>query len=778
MKIRYVGLEEASKTRTPSRSKSRSNSRTRKPPLPKYSPAKPENLPNAGGDNHEEQILQAKQLINSAMDLIKTVPSKNIESEKPHKKLDPEKRKRLEQLDKQLLLIMDRGRLLEKNYQLAKNRKKMTTPAKSIQTTRKPIENTIAEILSKQIENLPDYSLDDTLEHNEILADMLEHNVHSKIQKTNSDPHITNIPNPSNIPSPKRIKNLQNKPKTGEPIFLRVQRADIELNPGTFPSSQQTTTCVFLTINSGNNVVKTSTRCHTDTKTSFTFTKSLELSRDHPIEFCLSLRTYRDRQAKPIARGMITTENLSVDSIPLYDKMTKVTKSRKLFQKSRQIGVLYPFFVTGRNEANILQELQTNTAKKRKKKIALQEVELDRNQLLETPPEPIVYATVIATQARNLPNIASQIDNIRTFSSPSSYLVIRSAIFTSVDKSYVTETVHDSIHPEYNCRLMWPMQVNYKTIMLYRNNLIIVEIWAQQSNGNKLLGLVKVPTHQWFLSLENEQISKHVLQSPYPLVAVNGWLPIVNVFTGENIGELRLAVALGTDAQLENFTETGKKRHEETIKTRVKDSVEKPIQNSPDKLNQVKVLHSYDIGIVSLINLNLCEWISSLICDGTSIFIEYRFVDTNKNSIGLNSFRSNSISFDSSESRQLFNDTSRFLHEFSSDTLGQANDLTEIFGVHFKEGTLRFNLWSVQLESISETNVLLAYGEVGVSDLIHPFDRKEVLLPMKSVEGEELDAELKVEIRYSVEQINPGEMKENMLKNIPNVTLSFRLLKG
>jgi len=375
--------------------------------------------------------------------------------------------------------------------------------------------------------------------------------------------------------------------------------------------------------------------------------KSLELSRDHPIEFCLSLRTYRDRQAKPIARGLITVENLSVESIPLYDHITKITKSKKIFQKSRQIGVLYPNFVTGPSEAHISQEIQTSAAKKGKKKISLQKVEVDKNSLPVIPTDPIVYVAVIATQARNLPNIASQNDNVRTFSSPSSYLVIRSAIFTSVDKSYVTETVHDCIHPMYNCRLMWPMQVNAKTIMLYLNNFIIVEIWAQQSNGNKLLGLVKVPTHQWFLSLENEQISKHVLKSPYPLVAANGWLPIVNVFTGENIGELRLAVALGTDSQLENFTKIGDKKEQVTVKTQIKETREKKMYNSPDKINPVKVMHSYDIGIISVINLNLCEWITSLICDGTSIFIEYRFVDTNKNAIGLNSFRSNSISFDS-----------------------------------------------------------------------------------------------------------------------------------
>jgi hypothetical protein len=395
------------------------------------------------------------------------------------------------------------------------------------------------------------------------------------------------------------------------------------------------------------------------------------------------MRTYRDRQAKPVGRGCLVLSEIQADtaaSCEILKFSTKVLKNRRNVQKSVGIGCLNLESVSAESEAQILKKLKGrgrdfgHSGKQDSKTYQLlqngQTHENSQHQSTEHPSQEhqsehqntlsqnsplLLYTAFICPQARNLPNIPISDQNIRTFTAPSTFLVVRSAIFSGTDKTFITETVHTQISPKYNCKLMWPMRIEPALVGLFRNNLVIVEVWNKAVTGNKLLGLVKVSTHQWFLSLEDESVAKHAVSCTYPLVAADGWLPIVNVFTGETVGELRLKVALGSDTQLENFnnkTENSNNPEPNKITThKIPKTISRPL-NSPEKTfnenpeNIIKILQTFTISIKCLIGLIYNDELTSLICDGTELFVQYHFLDQDsENKIHAKKYKSKNVVF-------------------------------------------------------------------------------------------------------------------------------------
>ena len=538
--------------------------------------------------------MRARQLINSAVDLInkngqnhgqnnahaqnwdqarKSYNSETQNSQKP--KISAEKRKRLEALDQQILGIMQRGKLLQEKLsntqklQTIQNVKKFEkplnlTPAKTVHKT--VFEQNIANLVQEQVGHYPMNLTvgDDTLEQNQILAGLLDMgNVDDidNVERVKFESRIPTLNYPSEQFQPdsmkvasKSSKNQQNhqnrhpqnhqnpsKPfkNPKNPYFIRLNRITIELSPGILPpKAQQSTTVLFLTCTAQNNqILKTSVRVHTEKQCQFEFSKNIYVTDPNSeLNFTLSMRTYRDRQAKPVGRGCLVVSEIQADtaaSCEILKFSTKVLKNRRNVQKSVGIGSLNLESVSAETEDEILRKLKgrdrdfVNTGKQQGVSQNYQMLQNEQNKengqnqspsqesspehQNNTPPPLLLYTAFICPQARNLPNIPISDQNIRTFTAPSTFLVIRSAIFSGTDKTFVTETVHTQISPKYNCKLMWPMKIEPALVGLFRNNLVIVEVWNKAVTGNKLLGLVKISTHQWFLSLEDEAVAKHAV---------------------------------------------------------------------------------------------------------------------------------------------------------------------------------------------------------------------------------------------------------------------------
>ncbi|KAK3561028.1 hypothetical protein QTP86_025710 [Hemibagrus guttatus] len=107
-------------------------------------------------------------------------------------------------------------------------------------------------------------------------------------------------------------------------------------------------------------------------------------------------------------------------------------------------------------------------------------------------------------------------------------------------------------HPTFSLIQVAPVPLTSKLLERMRNNVMIIEVWlrASSAHNDKLLGLVKLPLHQFYMSFRDPKICQMLLQAQYPVVAVDSYTPVVDIFSGGTRGSLRVFLAMGTSQQI------------------------------------------------------------------------------------------------------------------------------------------------------------------------------------------------------------------------------------
>ncbi|XP_028855569.1 C2 domain-containing protein 3 isoform X2 [Denticeps clupeoides] len=97
-----------------------------------------------------------------------------------------------------------------------------------------------------------------------------------------------------------------------------------------------------------------------------------------------------------------------------------------------------------------------------------------------------------------------------------------------------------------------PLTLTPRLLERMRNNVMVVEVWRMPgaSVDDQLLGLVKLPLHQFYMSFREARISQQLLRARYPVVAVDGYMPVIDVFSGSSRGSLRVLLAMGLSQQV------------------------------------------------------------------------------------------------------------------------------------------------------------------------------------------------------------------------------------
>lgn len=125
-------------------------------------------------------------------------------------------------------------------------------------------------------------------------------------------------------------------------------------------------------------------------------------------------------------------------------------------------------------------------------------------------------------------------------------------------KLFSTEEVTRSVvswgtaQPVFNFSQVIPVSLTSKCLERLKNNVMIIETWNKVRNPgqDKLLGLVKLPLHQFYMSFKDPKISRLLLDARYPVVAVDSYMPVIDVFSGHQNGSLRVFLAMGSSAQI------------------------------------------------------------------------------------------------------------------------------------------------------------------------------------------------------------------------------------
>ncbi|KAM3875104.1 C2 domain-containing protein 3 [Diretmus argenteus] len=110
-------------------------------------------------------------------------------------------------------------------------------------------------------------------------------------------------------------------------------------------------------------------------------------------------------------------------------------------------------------------------------------------------------------------------------------------------------------NPSFNFVQVTPVALTTKLLERMKNNMMVIEVWQKtgSSGQDRLLGLVKLPLHQFYMSFRDPKITRLLLQAQYPVLGVDCYMPVVDVFSGSFKGYLRVVLAMGQSEQILAF---------------------------------------------------------------------------------------------------------------------------------------------------------------------------------------------------------------------------------
>ncbi|XP_074015422.1 C2 domain-containing protein 3 isoform X2 [Numenius arquata] len=122
----------------------------------------------------------------------------------------------------------------------------------------------------------------------------------------------------------------------------------------------------------------------------------------------------------------------------------------------------------------------------------------------------------------------------------------------SSEEATRSAVVWGTTRPAFNFSQVMPFSLTSRHLERLKNNVMIIEAWNKTGSPgcDRLLGLVKLPLHQFYISFKDPKISHLLLQAQYPVVAVDSFMPVVDVFTGSRSGNLRVILAMGSADQI------------------------------------------------------------------------------------------------------------------------------------------------------------------------------------------------------------------------------------
>ncbi|XP_051464602.1 C2 domain-containing protein 3 isoform X2 [Apus apus] len=122
----------------------------------------------------------------------------------------------------------------------------------------------------------------------------------------------------------------------------------------------------------------------------------------------------------------------------------------------------------------------------------------------------------------------------------------------STEEATRSAVVWGTTQPAFNFSQVMPFSLTSKHLERLKNNIMIIEAWNKMGSPgcDRLLGLVKLPLHQFYISFKDPKISHLLLQAQYPVVAVDSYMPVIDVFTGSRSGSLRVILAMGSADQI------------------------------------------------------------------------------------------------------------------------------------------------------------------------------------------------------------------------------------
>ncbi|XP_024939739.1 uncharacterized protein LOC107266816 isoform X2 [Cephus cinctus] len=164
----------------------------------------------------------------------------------------------------------------------------------------------------------------------------------------------------------------------------------------------------------------------------------------------------------------------------------------------------------------------------------------DRTIGIETPGENykdkvLLHGLIYIAEGKDLPQ-------------SNTYLICRA--FWREDRA-ASRLCSNTDNPFYHFHQLVPLLHGPDVLERTKDNCIVTEVYSRSNAGvDSLLGIAKLPVHQLYVAYRDPLVLPHLLLSKYPVISVDGWVPVADPVTGRSCGQLLALVALGTADQI------------------------------------------------------------------------------------------------------------------------------------------------------------------------------------------------------------------------------------
>ncbi|XP_071847987.1 C2 domain-containing protein 3-like isoform X2 [Apostichopus japonicus] len=386
----------------------------------------------------------------------------------------------------------------------------------------------------------------------------------------------------------------------------------------------------------------------------------------------------------------------------------------------------------------------------------------------------------------------------RDFVTRNAYLVCK--MFWSDDAVH-SHVCWGTSQPQFNFSQVAPVLLIPSLLERTRNNFMVIEVWDKKTSGQNdvLIGMAKLPLHQFYMSFRDQKIANAILKSQYPVVGFDNFAPIVNPFTGVHFGQVKVLLAMGAFHQITALQRLkGDMAMDITKPERPVQYFERSEQTVPKESRPTKatkeetssVEHIFEVVVEGVRSLPQGE---DFVWGEADCFIQYHFPSQEKQynqlqgSLGLKSFRSATTLC---LPDPMFNEVTRHRMSLPLNVPVQRELLTACVGVGGAAGGIPFELWcryyypNVRDQVIAKASLPLAKlcamvtMQRGGEPSIQTFN-----LPLRTMleeDGDQVTAGgiLDVTVSYKHSAVKQEQSLPSGLSTSPHVSLTVSVLRA
>ncbi|XP_044255228.1 uncharacterized protein LOC123005506 [Tribolium madens] len=214
----------------------------------------------------------------------------------------------------------------------------------------------------------------------------------------------------------------------------------------------------------------------------------------------------------------------------------------------------------------------------REPKSAKPVVEITPKPVIQITPKPVLFGFIYISEAL----FSREVMN--------SYLTCQMFALDEVSSSKLV--AFDS-NPVYNFSQQIPLICEEDFLFKLRENFMVVEFFEKGQSKDFLIGLAKLPLHQFYLAYRNSVIVKYLSERKLPVIGTDGWESVFNPSNGEVVGQAQILLALGTKEQIENLeSERGFKKNTVKAKTPVRKKINVATQSEMEPQKDIESVHN------------------------------------------------------------------------------------------------------------------------------------------------------------------------------------------